>query len=611
MSEREERNTSGRSSQVTRARGVVDREQPLTMLRDGRAALGASEERFRVLAANITDGVVLLFDQNLRYVLAEGPALVQHRLDSEQFEGFVTGDVLPERVRADLEPYYRAALDGCMQVLEYEYNNRVYHLQILPVPDAVGVMQWGMVIARDVTIQRQTDEYLRYIALYDVLTDLPNRVLFRDRLQQAMAQAQRSGQMVAVLMLDLDRFKSVNDSLGHAAGDRLLQIVALRLRDALRACDTIARLGGDEFIIILEDILNAQDAVMVAQRILSTLLDPIHIDGREVYTSASIGIAFYPADASDADSLMKHADVAMYRAKHQGRNNYAFYTVDLHLRALEWITLESDLRKSLTQGDFFLCYQPQMDLHTGRPVGVEALVRWQHSELGMLTPNRFIPIAEESGLIVPLGMWIICTACAQNRAWQQIGLPPLRVAVNLSARQLVRPELVTEIAQVLQETGLDPGYLELELTESMLMLDAEGIVTRLHELKALGVQIAVDDFGIGYSSLNYLRRLPIDTLKIDRSFVHDIPSNVDGATIAKTIIAMAHNLKMRVIAEGVECVCQQVFLEQQGCDEMQGYLYSHPLPAAEIAPFLRRYGEGVGEQPYDSGCCMGQQAAAE
>lgn len=548
-----------------------------------------NEACFRLLAANIPHSFVLLFDQDLQYLVAAGPVLASPSVVQEQSENSALYDTLLEHLKADLEPYYRAALEGCEQLMEYKWSSKLYHIHILPVPSNIGHETWGMILARDITIERQTDEYLRYVALYDVLTDLPNRALFRDRLQQAIAQSQRTRTTVAVMMLDLDRFKSVNDSLGHAAGDRLLQTVALRLRTCLRTSDTIARLGGDEFIIILEDIFNAQDAVLAAQRILSSLTDPISIGGCEVYTSASIGIALYPADAGDVDSLMKHAEVAMYRAKHEGRNNYAFYTADLYLRAMEWITLERDLRKSITQKDFCLYYQPQLDLHTDRIVGVEALVRWQHPEQGLLFPGRFVPIAEESGLIVPLGTWIMQTACAQAHAWHEAGLPPVRVAVNLSARQLIRPELVEEIAQILQETRLEPHFLELELTESMLMLDAEGNLSRIHELKALGVQLAIDDFGTGYSSLSYLRQLPLDTLKIDRSFVYDIPSNVDGATIARTIIAMAHSLKMRVIAEGVECECQRRFLEQHACDEIQGYLYSQPLPTPEMIPFLERY----------------------
>jgi diguanylate cyclase (GGDEF)-like protein len=446
-----------------------------------------------------------------------------------------------------------------------------------------------VLVLDDITERKQAEERIRYMALFDTLTDLPNRVLFRDRLKQAMAQAQRSGLMVSVLFLDLDRFKAINDTLGHVVGDQLLQIVAQRLRHCVRASDTVARLGGDEFTVILVGLVREQDAAHVAQKILVALAEPVYLDGRELYTTTSIGITFFPSDALDVDSLIKYADVAMYRAKSQGRNSYAFYTADMHVRALEWLTLERDLRLSIDRENFFLHYQPQINLLNRRMVGVEVLVRWQHPDMGVLGPNRFIPIAEETGLIVPLGRWILRTACLQNRAWQQAGLPPVRIAVNLSARQFAHPDLVSEIRTILQETGLDPQYLDLELTESTIMHDTETMIAHIHSLKALGVRFSIDDFGTGYSSLSYLKRLPIDTLKIDRSFVHDIPSDHDGAAIATTIIAMTQSLQLRVIAEGVENEHQATFLQQQGCNEIQGYLYSQPVSAEEITRMLQHY----------------------
>jgi diguanylate cyclase (GGDEF)-like protein len=464
---------------------------------------------------------------------------------------------------------------------------RTLHVTGSHIADVARNTEGWVLVIDDVTERKEAEERIRYMALYDALTDLPNRVLFRDRLRHAIARAQRAGTLVAVMFLDLDRFKAINDTLGHAIGDQLLQVVAQRLRNCVRASDTIARLGGDEFTVILTGLTKTQDAAHVAQKILDTLSEPIYLDGRELYTSTSIGITLYPSDTSDVDSLIKYADVAMYRTKNQGRNSYTFYTSDMHVQATEWLTLERDMRISIDRHDFFLHYQPQYNLNTGTIVGVEVLVRWQHPDLGLLSPTRFIPIAEETGLIIPLGFWILRTACLQNRAWQIAGLPPLHIAVNLSARQLAWNDLVGEIARILQETEMDPEYLVLELTESTIMHDTETMVAQLRSLKALGLRLAIDDFGTGYSSLSHLKRLPIDTLKIDRSFVHDIPHDRDDAAIATTIIAMTQALNLRVIAEGVESESQELFLRQQGCHEIQGYLYSQPISAADMTTLLR------------------------
>jgi predicted signal transduction protein with EAL and GGDEF domain len=358
----------------------------------------------------------------------------------------------------------------------------------------------------------------------------------------------------------------------------------------VRASDTVARLSGDEFTVILAGISNSQDAAHVARKVQQALSQPMRLAGREIYTSASIGITLYPSDASDVDTLIKNADVAMYRAKNQGRNNYAFYTADMHLQALEWLTLERDLRKSLDQGDFVLHYQPQVNLHSGEIAGVEVLVRWQHPEMGLLDPQRFIPLAEETGLIVPLGSWVLRTACAQNRVWQNEGLPPIKIAVNMSARQIAQPTIVDEIRGILAETGLEGRYLELELAENTLFYDSDAIAEQLNGLKRLGVRLSIDDFGTGYSSVGYLKRLPIDMLKIDRSFVRDLPNDAENSAIAATIIGMTRSLHLKVIAEGVESESQRAFLQEQGCDEIQGYLYSHPIAAGELRQLLAQYG---------------------
>ncbi len=446
---------------------------------------------------------------------------------------------------------------------------------------------WVLVLD-DITDRKQAEENIRHMALYDALTNLPNRVLFRDRLIQAIAQAQRTGRLVAVMFLDMDNFKSINDTLGHSLGDQFLQIVGQRLAECVRASDTVARLGGDEFTVILNSIASTQDVASVAQKILDELSSPISLGERHLVTSASIGITFYPSDATDIDNLIKQADIAMYRAKNEGRNSYTFFTADMHGQALEWLTLERDMRKAIDQGDFVLHYQPQINLDTRQISGVEALVRWQHPELGLLTPERFLPIAEEGGLMSALGAWVLRTACVQARAWQLADLPPLYMAVNVSASQLAHTGLAREISQILHETNLPAAWLVLELKEPGIMRDAEALEERLHRLKALDVQIAIDDFGTGFSSLGYLKRLPIDTLKIDRSFVQDIPHDEHGIDIAATIIAMAHNLHLRVIAEGVEHESQAAFLREHGCNEIQGHLYGRPVPAPEITQLLEQ-----------------------
>jgi diguanylate cyclase (GGDEF)-like protein len=446
---------------------------------------------------------------------------------------------------------------------------------------------WVLVLD-DITERKQAEENIRHMALYDALTNLPNRVLFRDRLIQATAQAQRTGRLVAVMFLDMDNFKSINDTLGHSLGDQFLQIVAQRLVECVRATDTVARLGGDEFTVILNGIASTQDVATVAQKILDELSAPISLGERHLVTSASIGITFYPSDATDIDNLIKQADIAMYRAKNDGRNSYTFFTTDMHGQALEWLTLERDMRKAIDHGDFVLHYQPQINLDTRQISGVEALVRWQHPELGLLMPERFLPIAEEGGLMSALGAWVLRTACTQARAWQLAGLPPLHMAVNVSASQLAHTDLAREIDQILRETCLPASWLVLELKEPGMMRDAEALEERMCSLKALNVQITIDDFGTGFSSLGYLKRLPIDTLKIDRSFVQDIPHDEHGIDIAATIIAMARNLHLRVIAEGVEHECQEAFLREHGCHETQGHLYGKPIPATEMTPLLER-----------------------
>jgi len=388
------------------------------------------------------------------------------------------------------------------------------------------------------------------------------------------------------MFLDLDRFKIINDTLGHAFGDQLLKAAAERLRGCVREGDTVSRLGGDEFTFIISDITHPQDAVLVAQKILNVMSHSFQVEGHEVHVTPSIGIAMYPSDATDADSLIKKADTAMYHAKEQGRNTFKFYLENTNINTLERLKLENDLRKALEKGELLVYYQPLIDQNTEQIISMEALVRWQHPSMGMIYPAKFIPIAEETGLIIPLGEWVLTTACTQTRIWHDAGFSTLRIMVNLSARQFKQQNLVNTIRQVLQKTGLDPHYLELELTEGIIMQNNMAILKTLHELKALGILLSIDDFGTEYSSLSYLKRFPIDTLKIDRSFVQDITTNPDDAAIVTAIIAIAESLKLKIVAEGVENKEQAAFLRKLHCNNIQGYVYSHPLPAVDIGHLL-------------------------
>ncbi len=433
--------------------------------------------------------------------------------------------------------------------------------------------------------RKAAEQRLAYIAQFDGLTGLPNRALLRDRLTQAMTRAVRNHKLVALMFLDLDRFKEINDTLGHEIGDRVLQTIGHRIRDCLREGDTVARLGGDEFTVVLEEISNVEDASQIARKVIESVAQPIILDENEVFLTTSIGITIYPFDDSGTDELLKNADIAMYHAKSKGRNDFQFYTADMNARAGERLHLESGLRRALERREFMLHYQPQIDLESGTIVGVETLIRWLHPELGFIPPDTFIPIAEQSGLIVPIGEWVLRTACAQGRAWQTTGVP-VRVSVNLSARQFMRSDLIRTIRDALAATGLDPALLELEITEGLLMENPEEHSRLLSPLKAMGVRIAIDDFGTGYSSLTYLKHFPLDVLKIDQSFVRNIGSDSGDAAIVSAVIALAHSMGLDVIAEGVETAGQLHFLREKGCRKFQGYLFSHPLPEGELTAML-------------------------
>ena len=591
-------------------REVYSREE---RLRQARADVARSEAHFRSLIENASDAVMVL-DASLqvRYaspslervlgfapedVVGKSPVQFVNEGDADAMQRALEAAAAMPGVGPTLE--FRCAGDGAPKYLEATVAN------MLDNPAVEGIV----INMRDVTERWHTEELrgekiraeeqIRQLGLYDSLTDLPNRHLFKEQLSDAVARADRTGQALVMLSLNLDRFKRINDTLGREVGDLLLKEVASRLTKSLRQTDYvtrndshaashhIARQGGDEFTVLLGDLSQAQEATKVARRILEALSQPFNLNGNEIVMSASIGIAVYRLDGNDAESLLKNADAAMHYAKEQGKNNCQYYNDKMNTSAFQKMTLESNLHKALERDEFSLYYQPKIDVASGSTIGVEALIRWRHPDLGLVSPAEFIPMAEESGLIVPIGEWVLDSACAQLRAWQEDGLTPVPVAVNLSAKQFHQQNIAAIVMRALQDHGVDPRLLELEITESTAMRNAEATGTTLRNLKALGVRIAIDDFGTGYSSLSYLKRFPIDSLKIDRSFVTELPGNQDDATIAQAIITMAHALRLKVVAEGVETRAQLEFLTANGCDEIQGYYFSRPLPAEQCTQLLR------------------------
>jgi diguanylate cyclase (GGDEF)-like protein/PAS domain S-box-containing protein len=459
-----------------------------------------------------------------------------------------------------------------------------------PIHDRRGQVTGAVMVFHDVSAARALSMKMSYLAQHDSLTDLPNRILLNDRLTQAMTLAGRHRQKLAILFLDIDHFKHINDSLGHVVGDRLLQSVAQRLLSCVRTSDTVSRQGGDEFVILLSELSHSQDAAVSAEKILSVLGTLHRIDQHDLHVTASIGISTYPGDGTEAEPLIRQADFAMYHAKDSGRNNYQFFKPEMNVQALERRSLEDDLRRALARGEFELYYQPKMDLICASIVGVEALVRWRHPLRGLVQPTDFISIAEESGLIIPIGRWVLQEACRQARAWRDAGLSPIRVAVNICAAELRAKDFVANVQAVLAQTGLPPCYLELELTEAFLLQDAKATAIVLQALKGLGVRLALDDFGTGYSSLSHLRRFPMDTLKIDRSFVRDVASDSDDASIVSAVISMGTSLHMLVVAEGIETQQQLAFLQDHACPEGQGYYFSEPVAAVQFGQLLKRDG---------------------
>jgi diguanylate cyclase (GGDEF)-like protein/PAS domain S-box-containing protein len=460
-------------------------------------------------------------------------------------------------------------------------------LAIAPVKNDTGEVTHFVGISDDITDLKAYQEQLEYQANYDELTGLVNRNLLSDRFKQAISSAQRDQKEVCIFFMDLDNFKVINDTQGHSTGDELLKVIAERLLACVRACDTVARYGGDEFVLIFPYIARMEDATLLAERIIAEISQPLQINGHKFQETVSIGISFYPHNGQDKETLLQHADAAMYHAKDKGRNTFCFYTKMLNQRLQQRLTMAEDLRQALKDEQFIVYYQPKVDLRTRKISGVEALLRWKHPEKGMIPPDQFIPLAEDTGLILPIGEWVLRTACLQAKAWQEAGLLDVTMAVNVSPKQLHLSHFDKTIYDVLDYCGLEARYLDLELTEGAVMQEPEKIAIVLTRLKEIGVRISMDDFGTGYSSLSYLKRFSFDNLKIDKAFINDIPTDDGNVTLVLTIIAMAHNFKLKVIAEGVETQAQMDFLTQKNCDEIQGYFFSQPLPAKAIEQLLR------------------------
>ena len=494
----------------------------------------------------------------------------------EYYSTFCKSTFIPEGLQA--EGWYKK-LNGF---------DRYIFFNAAPIRNSKGELLAVIETLEDITERKRYEEQLEFQANHDELTRLPNRNLLTDRLQQALLVSHRKQQHVAVMFIDLDNFKLINDTLGHDSGDLLLKSAAVRLNGCVRAGDTVARQGGDEFVVVIPELASVDVASQIAGKIQQTMSQPLRIHEHELVITCSIGISIFPRDGEDLQTLMKHADIAMYKAKDMGRNNFQFFTKEMNARSLGRMTLEKHLRRALDRDELFLYYQPQASLRTGRITGVEALVRWQNPEMGLVLPGSFIPLAEETGLIEPIGEWILRTACAQNKAWHDAGLPAVPVAVNLSARQFRLMNFSNLISRILQETGLDPRFLELEITESVVMQNTNRVTKILNDLKAMGISLTMDDFGTGYSSLSYLKRFPFDKLKIDQSFVVDITTDPESAAIAKTVIAMARSLRLKVIAEGVETEGQLNYLRSLNCDEIQGYYFSRPVSAEDCSSLLRQ-----------------------
>jgi diguanylate cyclase (GGDEF)-like protein/PAS domain S-box-containing protein len=571
--------------------GLIGTITDISELKEAESALRDSEARFRDLTELSSDWYWEQ-DADLRFTQISSK-VHEFSLGAEEDIGKTRWEVPRVQMTEEQWRPHKAALAARQPFQDFVYqrgdihgNLRTISVSGRPIFDDEGRFHGYRGTGRDISEQKRVEEQIRHMAQHDALTGLPNRMLLHDRVGHAIALAQRNRRVLALLFIDLDRFKTVNDSLGHAVGDRLLKTVADRLGRCTRASDTIARIGGDEFVVLLGDLEEPEDARYVAQKVLDALSEPVTINGHELRVTPSVGICAYPHDGDDVETLMRNADTAMYHAKQMGRNNYQFFTQAMNDAAQERLLLENDLRHAVERGEFLVHFQPMLDVKTTAILGLEALVRWRHPTRGLVPPSEFVAAAEETGLIGPIGEWVLTRACTQVRAWHDAGYPQLHVSVNCSAQQFQRDGFVDAVRRILGETGLPPGCLELEVTESVIIQHSQEVIGRFQALEDMGVRISIDDFGTGYSSLSYLKRIAVHQLKIDQSFVRDIHSDPDDAAIVSAIIAIAHSLGLEVVAEGVETAEQLAFLRSLGCDAAQGYYFSRPLPPEEFERLL-------------------------
>ncbi|MBU2887602.1 EAL domain-containing protein [Gilvimarinus agarilyticus] len=566
-------------------------------------ALWANETYLNAIL-RYSPALIAVKDLNGNVVMASDHYKQLAHIEDDSLVGKNALDIYPESLVESLTTMEAAALDNSrpyeteLDLLHKDGTLHTYLMVKFPLSDCNEEVFGVCTICTDVSDRKMAESALReqqsrlnYMAFHDSLTALPNRSLFYDRINNGVARATRSGGKLALMLLDVDRFKNINDSLGHDSGDLLLKAIAGRLSEGVREMDTVARLGGDEFVVLLEGIQDLDDVRFVANKLLAHVSRPMEIAGHDISITASIGISVYPTDGDNTDELLKNADIAMYKAKEAGKNNCQFYAKGMSASAVNFLLLENDLRRGIEQDQLILHYQPQIDMRTGALTGVEALVRWQHPERGVVSPAHFIPLAEETGLIVPLGDWVLKAACEQQKQWLNAGLNVPQMAVNLSTRQFRQRDFPGKVATVLRETGLPAEFLELEITESCAMEHAGETINQLNQLNQMGLSLSIDDFGTGYSSLAYLKRFPIDKLKIDSSFIHDIPIDQNDAAIAKSIIGLAHNMQLTVVAEGVEQEQQASWLRDNDCDQVQGYLFAKPMPASSFASHFCARGE--------------------
>jgi diguanylate cyclase (GGDEF)-like protein/PAS domain S-box-containing protein len=563
----------------------------ITVQRDLIKSLRYGEERFRGLVELSSDWYWEQ-DADFRFVSSDGR--------DSRFFADSAGKALWEveniiGISEEQWSDHRAVLHAGLPFHDFEFkyadsDGALHYISISgrPVFDEHGALAGYRGVGRDITERRRAEERIETLAFYDALTSLPNRSMFQQRMQHALALARRHQTRLAILFIDLDRFKNINDAMGHEAGDRLLAEVAARLRRCLRDCDTVSRLGGDEFVVLVETLAEPSDAGKIARKILSEIAEPIVLSGHEYQVTASIGISVFPGDGQDQETLMKHADIAMYVAKEQGKNNFQYYSEKANTHSFERLSLEAGLRRALQNNELIVHYQAKVNIQTGDVTGMEALLRWQHPELGLISPATFIPIAEETGLIVPIGKWVLRVACLQIVEWQRLGQPYFPVAVNLSPRQFFDDSFAADVAAIVHETGVDPTLIEFEVTESVMMYQVDRAAAVLTQLKQMGMQVAIDDFGTGYSSFSHLKRFPIDTIKIDRSFIKDLPQDVEDGALAGAMIAMAKALNLKVVAEGVEDKDQLAFLRKHACDEVQGFYFSRPVAPDKVVAMLNR-----------------------